>query len=73
MHEKTLLRSLLPFGSRLAVVGIRIDGQTAARQEFAPNLNIFRLHQLNKVLHDDVHAILMEITVITEAEQIQLP
>lgn len=72
MHEKTLLCSLLPFGSRLAVVGIRINGQTAARQEFAPNLNIFRLHQLDKILHNDIYAVFMEITVITEAEQVQL-
>ena len=72
MHKETLLRSLLPFGSRLAVVGIRIDGQTAARQEFAPNLNILRLHQFDKILHNDIYAVFMEITVITEAEQVQL-
>lgn len=72
MHKETLLRCLLPFRTRLAIVGIRINGQTATRQEFAPNLNILRLQQLNQILHNDIHAVLMKITMIAEAEQIEL-
>ena len=38
----------------------------------ARHLNIFRIHQLNQIFHDDIHAIFMKIAMITETKQIQL-
>lgn len=58
----------LPAGARLAVVAIRVNRDTAARSKFAPNLDIFRFHELNQILHDDIDAVLMEIAMIAEAE-----
>lgn len=57
---------LFPARVRTAVVGVGMDGDAAARREFAPDLDILRIHELDEVLHDSVHAILVEIAVIAE-------
>ena len=62
----------LPACAGLAVIAVGVDGDAAARGEFAPDFDIFRIHQANEILHDDVHAVLMEITVVAETEQVQL-
>ena len=62
----------LPAGARLAVVAVRVNRDAAARRELAPDLDVLRLHELDEILHDDVHAVLVEIAVVAEAEQIQL-
>lgn len=56
----------------VAVVGKRIDADTATRHEIAFYLDILRIHRLNKVFHDDVDTVLMKIAVITEGEEIKL-
>ncbi|MNG27797.1 hypothetical protein D3C84_1129660 [compost metagenome] len=71
MLEQTLLRHLLVFGARLAVVAVWVDGDAAARRKFAPHLDVARVHEGNEVVHDDVHAILVKIAMVAEAEQIQ--
>lgn len=58
--------NLFPARVRAAVVGIRVDGDAAARREFTPDLDILRIHECDEVLHDSVHAILVEIAVIAE-------
>ena len=70
--EKPVLGNALPPGSRFAVIAVRIDGDSAARCELAPDLDILGIHELYQVLHDDVYAVLMEVAVITEREQIKL-
>lgn len=72
MIHHPVLRHLLVLRARLAVVAVRIDRNSATRGEFAPYLDVARLHQLDQVIHDDVDAILVEIPVISEAEEIQL-
>ena len=41
------------------------------RGEDAANLQISWIHQLNKVFHNDIHAILMKIAMVTETEKIK--
>ena len=42
-------------------------------REFAPYLDVFRVHQADQVLHDDVHAVLVESPRGSrKAEQVQL-
>lgn len=62
----------LPARIGAPVVAIRIDRDAAARRELPPHLDVLRIHQLDEVLHDDVHAILVEIPVIAKAEQVEL-
>jgi len=69
---KTVPGNFFPAGARSAVVAVWVDGNAAARGEFAPNLDVFRIHQVNQIFHYDVHAILVEITMIAEAEKIKL-
>ena len=35
-------------------------------------LDILWIHQLDEVLHDDVHAVLVKITMVAETEEIEL-
>ena len=72
MLGKTLFCQLLPFCSGLAIVGIWPDADATARSENACHFDVFRIHQLNEVFHDDVDTVLMEVTVVAEAEQIKL-
>ena len=44
---------------------------TPPRSEDACHLNVLRIHELNEVLHDSIHTVFMEITMITEAKKIE--
>ena len=65
---KALFCSLFPLCTRLAIVCVWIDGQTTARRKLAPYLNVLRIHQLHKVFHDDVDAVLVKVPVIAETK-----
>ena len=60
MIEKTLFRQFLIFGPRTAVVAIGINADSAAWGEDSCHFNIFRVHQLDKVFHDDVDTVFMK-------------
>ena len=49
-----------------------MDRDSSSRSEQAGHLDVLRIHQTDQVLYDDVHAILMEIAMVAEAEQIEL-
>lgn len=68
-NEGALLQSF-PLCTRLAVVCVWIDGQTTARRKLAPHLDVLRIHQLHKVFHNDVDAVLVKVPVIAETKQI---
>ena len=69
--HQSVFRHLLIFRSRAAIVSIRIDGNTSTRSKDAGHFNIFRIHQFNQIFHDNIHTILVEITMISETEQIE--
>ena len=68
VEMKALFCSLFPLCTKLAVVSIWIDGQTTARRKLTPHLDIFRIHQLHKIFHNDIDAILMEVPMVTETK-----
>ena len=72
MIHQALLSQLLILGTWAAVVGIRIDADATTRGEEPDDLYILGIHQTNEILHDDIDAVLMEITMIAETEKIQL-
>ena len=55
----------------VAIIGERIDGNTTARHKHAHHLEILGVHKFHQILHDNVHAVLMKIAVIAEAEKIE--
>ena len=55
----------------IAIVGKGFDGDAATRIEQAYDLQILGIHQLDQVLHDDIHTVLMEVAVVTETEEIE--
>ena len=68
VEMKALFCSLFPLCTRLAIVCVWIDGQTTARRKLAPYLDVLRIHQLHKVFHNDVDAVLVKVPVITETK-----
>ena len=68
VEMKALFCSLFPLCTRLAVVCVWIDGQTTTRRKLAPYLDVLRIHQLHKVFHDNVDAVLMKVPVIAETK-----
>ena len=56
----------------VAIVGKRLDADAAAWVEQADDLDILGVHQLDQVLHNDVDAVLMEVAVVAETEEIEL-
>ena len=67
-----MFRHLFIFRSGTSIVCIRVNGDAAARGENSRNLNIFVVHQTDKVFHYNVYAILMESAMITKTEKIKL-
>ena len=65
-----VFRKGCPFGTLSAIVAVWVNRDPSARGKFSPYLDILGIHQLNEILHNDVHAVLMEVTVISEAEKI---
>ena len=48
-----------------------VDADAAAGGEDTGYLKVLRIHQLHKVLHDDVHAVFVEIPVVAERKEIE--
>ena len=66
-----MLCHLFELRSRTAIIGIRINRNTATWSKDTRNLDIFGIHQFYQIFHDDVHTVFMKCTMITEAEQIK--
>ena len=67
--QKALFHHVLMFG--VAIVGERLDGDTPTGIEQADDFQIFGIHQLDQILHDDVHAVLVEVAMVAEAEEVE--
>ena len=72
MVHEAMLGKLLIFCALAAIVGEGVDADAATRGEDARHLDIFGVHEADEVLHDDVDAVLVEVTVVAEAEEIEL-
>lgn len=68
---ETMFGQFLVLGARTAVVGVRIDGDAATWGKETGNLDVFGIHQFDEVLHDDVYAVLVEVSMVSEAEKIE--
>ena len=62
---------LLPLCARHTIVTVRVNRNTASRQELSPYFNVSRVHQLNQVIHNDVYAVLMKIAMIRAYDALQ--
>ena len=56
----------------VAIVGKRHYRYATAGVENTCHLKIPGIHELDQVFHDDVHAVLMEVALVAEAEEIEL-
>jgi len=67
-----VLGQLFVLGAWTAVVGVGVDGDAATWGEDAGDLDIFGVHEADEVFHDDVDAVLVEVAVVTETEEVEL-
>ena len=65
---KALFCRLFPLCIRLAIVCVRIDGQTTAWRKLTPYLDVLWIHQLDEVFHDDIDAIFVKVPMIAETK-----
>ena len=72
MPGEPLPRGLLPPGAGLPVVAVRVQRDPAPRQEPSPDLDVPRVQELNEILHDRVHDILVVVSVVPVGEEIEL-
>ena len=54
----------------VAVVGEGVDRYSSARGEDAFDFDVAGIHESDKVLHYNIDAVLMEVTVVSEAEEV---
>ena len=66
MVHEAMLGKLLIFCALAAIVGEGVDADAATRGEDARHLDIFRVHEADEVLHDDVDAVFVEVAVVAE-------
>ena len=55
----------------VAIVGKRNDRDAPAGIEIALHLNVFGIHQIHEVFHDDIHTIFMKITAVAKTKEIE--
>ena len=55
-----------------AIVAEGKDADASPWGEVPKDLDVARVHQLDEIRHNDIHTVLMEGTVITEAEEVEL-
>ena len=72
MIEETMLGKFLVLCARASIVGKWIDADSATWSEKSYYLDVFRIHKFDKILHNDIYAILMKISVVSETEKIEL-
>ena len=71
MLHQTALGEVGIFRAGRAVVGVGTDGDAATGREETDDLDVFGFHQADKVFHDDVDTVLMEITVVAKGEEVE--
>ena len=71
MIPHPVLGQFLVFRTGATVVAVRINGYSSTRSKDSSHFDVFRIHQPDQVLHDDVHTVLVKVTVVAETEQIQ--
>ena len=72
MALKPLFGQHFPFCTFPAIVGVRINGDTATGGEEAGDFYVLGIHQLDEVLHYNVDAVFVEVAVVAEAVQVEL-
>ena len=70
--REALLGKGLVLRAGAAPVGVGVDGDAAARGEEARDLDVLGVHQGAQVFHDGVDAVLVEVAVGAETEEVEL-
>ena len=71
MACETVHGKMLIFCAGLTIVGVWPYADATTRSEDSCNLDILRIHEADKVFHDDVYAVFMEVAMVAEAKQIE--
>ena len=69
--KKPRLSHLLVWSAGLPIVGIRINADAPSGCEQTDHLNILGCHEFDEVFHDDIDTVLVEVAVVSKAEEIK--
>ena len=72
VHFESELREFLVFCPGFSPVCVWVDGEPAPGEELPPDFDISGLEKLDEVVPDYVDHILMECTVVSESEEVEL-
>ena len=70
IHQPLFGKSLV-FRTWATVVGIGIDTDSPTWREQANHLDVLRIHEFHKILHDHIHTVLVKVAMVTEREEIE--
>ena len=70
--HQSVVGHLLVLRAGAAVVGVGVDADAAAGGEDAGDFDVAGIHEADEVFHDDVDAVLVEVAVVAEGEEVEL-
>ena len=70
IHLRKQARFLEMLMLGICVIGKGVDADATTRGEDTRNFNILRIHQFHQILHDDIHAVFVEIAMVAKREEI---
>jgi len=68
MFEQSLFGNIKPFCPFFSIVTVGVNGYPTSRGKHSPDFFVLGIHQLNKIFHDDIHAVFMNIAMVSKAE-----
>ena len=72
MVQQSVVGHLLVLRAGAAVVSVGVDADAAAGGEDAGDFDVAGIHEADEVFHDDVDAVLVEVAVVAEGEEVEL-
>ena len=72
MLPQPIFSKFFPLSALHPMVAVGIDGEAAAGKEFAPDFDVPGMEEVDQVVHDDIDAVFVEVSVVAEAEEVEL-
>ena len=66
-----MFRHLFELCSRTTIISVWIDGNTTTWSKDSGYFNVFGIHEAHEVFHYYVYAVLMEVAVVAETEEVE--
>ena len=72
MFSQAVLRQFIILGAWHSIIGIGPNANATSGRKDARHLNIFGVHELYEIFHDDIHTVFVKVAMVTETKEIEL-